>query len=170
MSRNLGLAFSGDTAFVIMVENDGYTIEEYKCTDFGIKNFDGCFAFTIEKELYICVRKQLHHFDKDEYKWKEMIDVMESIRCGPACVSLEQGTIITGGEVSEGDGAPKLSNTCTLIKHEDTNIVMSNIGKLPASLKNHTLTKVSDNAFILCGGIDVNGYETRDVYLGSLKA
>ena len=47
---------------------------------------------------------------------------------------------------------------------------MSNIGKLPASLKNYTLTKVSDNAFILCGGIDVNGYETRDVYLGSLKA
>ena len=169
MSRNLGLALSGDTAFLIMVENDGYTVEEFKCTDFGIKNFEGCFSFTIEHELYFCVRKKLHYFNKDQYKWKEMIDSMETIRNGPACVSLEQGTIITGGEESDDVGLPKLSNTCVLIKHQDDNLVMTNIGTLPAKLKNHTLTKVSDNAFILCGGIDVEGYETREVYLGSLK-
>merc|ERR1712126_421936 len=32
-----------------------------------------------------------------------------------------------------------------------------------------TLTKVSNNVFVLCGGINIDGYETREVYLGSLK-
>ena len=166
----MGLALSEDTAFLVAVENDGYTLEEYPCTHFEVKDFDGCFSFTIQNEIYFCVRKRIYHFSKDEYKWNELIDSMEIIRNGPACVPLKVGTLITGGEESGGgEGGDNLSDRCVLVKREDSLLVISNVGKLPTKLRNHTLTKVSDNVFVLCGGINIDGYETREVYLGSLK-
>ena len=169
ISSRLGLALSEETAFLIVVENDGYSVEEYPCTDFGVKNFEGCYYFTLQDELYFCVRKRIHHFNREELKWHELMDSMEVVRDGPACVSLQEGTLITGGEESGDDNASYLSDRCVLVKKDEHNLVISNIGKLPAKLRHHTLTKVSDNVVVLCGGINIDGYETREVYLGSLK-
>ena len=169
MSGNLGVAFSEDKAFLVLVENDGYSQEEYPCTDFGVKDFEGCFSFSLKDDLYISVRKAIYHFNKEQHKWKELVDSFEIIRNGPACVSLEQGTLITGGEESDGCHTQELTDSCFLIKNQVDKLAMKNIGKLPTRLKNHTLTKVSDNTFILCGGIDIDGYETREVYLGTLN-
>lgn len=169
ISARYGLALSEETAFLVVVENDGYSVEEYPCTDFEVKDFDGCFSFSVQNELHFCVRRRIYHFNKETHKWEELIDSMDVVRNGPACVSLKEGTLITGGEESDGTSTGKLTDRCVLVKNEENHLVVSNVGKLPAKLRHHTLTKVSDNVMVLCGGINIDGYETRDVYLGSLK-
>ena len=169
MSENMELALTEDKAFLVKVENDGHSMEKYSCTDFGVDDFEGCFSFKLENEVYFSVGKNLHCFNKGEQNWKKISNAMPTIRNGPAYVSLEQGTIVIGGEESNGVATPMLSDTCVLIKKQEGNLVMRNIGKSPHKLKNHTLTKVSKNEFILCGGIKTDGSETPDVYLGSLR-
>lgn len=169
MTAKVDLAISEDKALLVVVENDGYSVEEYPSTDFGVKNFDGCFSFTLENDLYLCVRKNIYRFCQDEHKWKELIDSMDTIRYGTSCVSLQQGTLITGGQEHDGCQNPKLTDNCLLLLKKDDGFTMNSIGKLPAKLKYHSLTKVSSQAFILSGGVDIDGYETRDVYLGSLR-
>ena len=169
MTSNLGLALSEDKAFLILVENDGYTVEEYPCTEFGVKNFEGCFSFTLENQLYFGVQKTLYQFLKDQRKWEVLAYPMKVVRHGTACVSLKHGTIIAGGSESDGVMTPKLKDSCVLIRSVNNNLITTPVGKLPTKVKHHSLAKLSDNSFIMTGGIDVNGHETRGVYLGTLK-
>ena len=174
MTGNFGVAISGNKAFLILVENDGYTVEEYQCFDFGVADFKGCFSFSLETELYLCVKKTLYQFIKDQRTWKKLTYDMNILRYGTACVSLEQGTIIAGGCESCGNTFPcgevkELKDSCVLIRRRGEDFITSWLGKLPEKLKYHTLTKVSNNSFILCGGINGNEQETREVYLGTLE-
>ena len=170
MAGNFGVAISENKAFLVSVENDGYSIEEYLCTDFGVKDFEGCFSFSLENELYFCARRTLYQFIKEQHKWKELAGSnMEIVRYGTACVSLEKGTIIAGGEEFDGVRTSKLKDSCVFIRRQGNKFIRQRIGKLPIKVKHHTLTKVSDNAFIMCGGMDANGYESSEVYLGTLK-
>lgn len=169
MAGNLDVAISGNKAFLVLVEDDGYTVEEYPSKVFGVKDFEGCFSFSLENQLYFCVQKTLYQFIKDQRKWKQLIYNMEIVRYGTACVSLDKGTIIAGGAESDGSKTPTIKGTCVLIRNKEQNLITSTIGTLPTNVKYHTLTKVSSNSFIMCGGMDVNGYETREVYLGTLN-
>ena len=138
MTAKVDLAISEDKALLVVVENDGYSVEEYPSTDFGVKNFDGCFSFTLENDLYLCVRKIIYRFCQDEHKWKELIDSMDTIRYGTSCVSLQQGTLIAGGQEHNGCQNPKLTDNCILLLKKDDGFTMNSIGKLPAKLKYHS--------------------------------
>ena len=97
ITRNKETGCCGNKAFLIVVENDGYSVEEYPSFEFGVEDFEGCFSFSLENELYFCVQKTLYQFIKDLHTWKKLTYDMQIVRYGTACVSLEHGTIIAGG-------------------------------------------------------------------------
>ena len=174
MEGNFGVAIRGNKASLILVENDGYSVTHYSCYEFGVENFEGCFSFSLNDQTYFCIKTTLWQLIKYKLTWRKLTyDGIKIIRYGTACVSLEQGTIIAGGCESGANHFPRpdvkvLRDSCVLIRKQGDSFVVNNVGRLPAKVKNHTLTKVSSNTFLMCGGIDSRGCETRDVYLGRL--
>ena len=167
MAGNFGVAIRRNKAVLILVDNDGYSLEEYQCLDFGVAHFEGCVSFLLENQLYFCIKKTLYQFIKNQRTWKKLSYDMKIVRYGAACVSLKEGTIIAGGCEFDGE-VEELKDSCFIITNQGDNLISTRIGKLPAKVKYHTLTKVSNNSFIVCGGIDVNGQETPKVYMGTL--
>jgi len=170
MVANLGVAISQDKdkAFLVSVENDGFTLEEYPCTFFEVKDFDGCFSFILKNQLYFCVKQTIYQFISEGQTWKRLTTKIEVVRRGTACVSLKQGTIIAGGCESVDEKDPNPADSCTLIREQEGNLVATSLGKLPIKIAYQTMTKLSDEKFIMCGGLAGRGDETREVYMGTL--
>ena len=74
--ENMELALTADKAFLLIVENDGHRMEKFSCADFGVDDFEGCFSFKLENEVYFSVGNDLHCFNKDSQNWKKVSNAM----------------------------------------------------------------------------------------------
>ena len=170
MEGNLGIAISsfGNKVVLVSVENEGFAVEEYPCTEFGVNDLEGCFSFCFGDQLFFCVRKSIFQFIPKKNKWVKLSQRMEVARFGTACVALKKGVVIAGGSESDGKGVPELTDSCVLVTIQKGKFITNELGKLPMKVRYHTMTKITDNKFILCGGMNLKGHELQEVYLGTL--
>merc|ERR1712096_236890 len=90
------------------------------------------------------------------------------------CLSIGNKVIITGGSFRGNENQfhhlANLSNSADVMtcNHLQLFTKYFSIGHLPKPVKFHTLTKISKSDFILCGGEDVFGKPSSDVYYGRL--
>ena len=166
--RQVGVATNQHTVFLITVENDNFAVEEYPCAEFGVNDLDGCFSFCLKDQIFFCAEKNVFWFHSIKHKWVKLNTRMEVVRFGTRSVSLKDGTIVAGGCESDGKGIPELTDNCVLLKQDKNKLVTISLGKLPMKVKNHTMTKITDDSFIMCGGSNFRGHEANDAYFGTL--
>ena len=150
------------------VENDNFEVEEYPCTEFGVNDLDGCFSFCLKNQIFFCADKNVYSFNPIKELWIKISKRLDKVRFGAASVSLKEGAIVAGGRESDGKGVPELTDSCVLLKQENDKLVVIKIGRLPLKVRHHTMTKISDDSFIMCGGSDFKGHEINDAYFGTL--
>ena len=163
-----GIAINTDTVFLISVENDNFTIQHYPCKEFGVKDLDSSYSFQLKKQIFLCVEKTLFGFHREKQKWIRF-KRMDAVRFGATCVSLKEGAIVSGGQKTNDSGARELSSSCILLRQEGKKIFACTAGNLPVKVRYHTMTAVSDDSFMMCGGMDSKGHESNEVFFGTLK-
>ena len=170
IQRRLGVAKNSYKVYLISVEKDNFAVEEYPCTEFGLNDLDGCFSFYLDDQILFCAEKSIFCFNENKHRWAKLTSRMDVVRFGTRSVSLKEGTIIAGGCESDGKGIPELTDSCVLLIQKEGRLKTIRLGKLPMKVKYHTLTRVSDNSFVMCGGINIKGHEVNDAYLGTLMS
>ena len=168
--RRLGVAKNSYKVFLISVENDKFSVEEYPCTEFGLNDLDGCFSFYLDDKILFCAEKSIFLFNENKHRWVKLTSRMDVVRFGTRSVSLKEGTIIAGGCESDGKSIPELTDSCVLLIQKEGRLKTIRLGQLPMKVRYHTLTRVSDNSFVMCGGMDIRGCEANEAYLETLMS
>ena len=163
-----GIAINSDTVFLITVENDNFTIQHYPSKEFGVNDLDSSYSFQLKKQIFLCVEKTLFGFHQEKQKWIRF-KRMDAVRFGATSVSLKEGAIVSGGQQINDMGTKELSSSCILLRQENKKIFACAAGNLPVKVRYHTMTAVSGDSFIMCGGMDSKGHESNEVFFGTLK-
>ena len=167
--RQLGIATNSETVFLISVENDNFAVEEYPFKEFGVKNLDGCYSFFIKDTIFFCAEKNVFGYDPQKHqKWVKTPTRLNVVRYGSASVSLKAGAIVAGGREGDGKGIPELTDSCVLLRKEKNKLLSIKLNKLPMKVRYHTMTSISNDSFIICGGKNSKGHEAKDAFIGTL--
>ena len=168
-AKQFGISTNSDTAFLVSVANENFTVEEYPSREFGVNDLDGCYTFSLKDRIFFCAEKNVYGYNPTKQKWIKIAKRMDVVRYGAASVSLKEGAIVAGGKESDGKGIPELTDSCVLLRQEKNKLSVIKLNKLPMKVRYHTMTKISDEAFIMCGGMNSKGHEANEVFLGILS-
>ena len=166
--RQLGIATSSNTVFLISVENDNFAVEEYPSKEFGVSDLDGCYSFFIKDMIFFCAEKNVFGYDPQKHKWVKIPKRLNVVRYGSASVSLKAGAIVAGGREGDGKGIPEITDSCVLLRKEKNKLLSIKLNKLPMKVRYHTMTSISNDSFIMCGGMNSKGHEANDAFFGTL--
>ena len=127
---------------------------------------ENSYTFSMGQRNILCSGKYLYEYKNESNSWTKLKNEMEEIRTDVGCVSVDDGVIISGGSIWDHDEFEIRGSSCTdsvvLLKHDFTTV---EIGKLPRPTKCHSMTKISDRTFVICGGRDMID-EISQVYCG----
>ena len=167
-TKQLGIATNSNSVFLISVENDNFAIEDYPCTEFGVNDLDGCYSFYINDHIFFCAEKNVFGYNPQKHKWVKIAKRLNVVRYGCATVSLKEGAIVAGGREGDGKGIPELTDSCVLLRKEKNKLISIRLNKLPMKVRYHTMTSISNDSFIMCGGMNNKGHEANDAFFGTL--
>ena len=129
-------------------------------------DMENAYMFSLGERSVLCSGRSLYEYSKESRTWRKLEFEMEEVRTDVGCISVDEGVIISGGTVWEYNGLDVGGSHCTdsviLLQHDFKTI---EIGKLPKPIKCHTMTKISERTFVICGGRDLHN-ELSDVYCG----
>ena len=168
VAKQLGIATNSSTVFLISVENDNFAVEEYPCTEFGVNDLDSSYSFILKDHIFFVAEKNVFGYNPLKHKWIKIAKRLNVVRYGSASVSLKEGAIIAGGKESDGKGIPEITDSCVLLRKEKNKLVSIKLNKLPKKARYLTLTCISEDSFVMCGGMNSKGHETNDAYFGTL--
>ena len=127
---------------------------------------ENAYMFSLGDRSILCYGRSLYEYEKEARSWKKLEAEMKEIRTDVGCISVEDGVIISGGTIWDSDGPEIVGSHCTdsvmLLQHDFSSL---EIGKLPRPTKCHSMTKISERTFIICGGRDMCD-DLSEVYCG----
>ena len=112
----------------------------------------------------LCLEKSMYQYNPKRKKWTELCKQMTQDRIGAACLTFGNKGLIFGGFLNG-----KCSNTIDVMRLTlRCHLTVRSTGAtLPLPLMFHTVTKISNYEFILCGGLNSKGMPVSDVYYGA---
>lgn len=148
----------------ISVDENGFEVDNqgFNFCSMSESTIDHTYSFVLNGIHMLCIGKLLYEYDTIKKMWSKVSRNMPEgaqNRIGAACLTFGNNAIIFGGVI---DGA--VSNAIDVLHHDFT--LSRTFGILPMPLKFHTVTKISENEFILCGGKNSASIPISDVYYG----
>ena len=143
--------------------------DNLSCLEFVLPdqtNAESAYMFSLGVRNILCSGRSLYEYKRESQTWSKLKAEMKDIRTEVGCISVKDGVIISGGTIWDYDGSEIQGSHCTdsvVLLQNDFSVV--EIGKLPKPIKGHSMTKISDRTFVICGGKDRSD-DICDVYCG----
>jgi len=161
--KNTVLTVIGNDILALSIDENGFEVDDqgFQFSNISPTIKDRSYSYVLNKKHILCIGKCLFQYDTRNKMWSKLSKEMERCRVGAACVSMNNQVIIAGGSVNG-------ECTCS-VDLLNSDFSTSTIGILPQALKFHTLTKISETEFILCGGLNALSNPVSDVYYGCMS-
>ena len=148
----------------ISIDENGFEIDNQGGTFYSMSpsTIDCSYSLNHNGRHILCIGKLAYEYSTKEKIWsnnflRAPLDVQN--RMGAAGFSLSSGAMVVGGV--------KNGSTTDAIDVLNSDFTTSRtVGKLPIPLIFHTVTKISESEFVLCGGINDACKPLKDVYYG----
>ena len=149
----------------ISIDENGFEVDDqgFNFHNISPSVLDSTYSFNLNGNYILCIGKSLYQYSEKKKMWSKLPHEMPHNRIGAACLSFGNKVIIFGGCI---DGT--ITSTIDVV-HEDFTINRA-LDILPFPIKYHTVTKISEDEFILCGGQNAIGHHMNDVYYGQVAA
>jgi len=162
--KNTVLTLTEREVLAISVDENGFEVDNQGVNfcSMSSSTIDSSYSFVLDGNHMLCIGRLLYEYNTKKKMWSKRshdmpLDVQN--RIGAACLSFGSKVMIFGGVV---DGA--VTNAIDVLNADFT--TSRTLSILPVPLKFHTVTKISENEFILCGGKNAASNAVSDVYYG----
>ena len=148
----------------ISIDENGFEVDDqgFNFHNVSTSTLEGTYSFILNEKHILCIGKHLYQYHTTKKMWSKLPQQMTKNRVGVACISVADKVIIFGG-CENGVVTDAID-----VINEDFSISRS-FSKLPLPLKFHTVTKISDHEFILCGGENSGSKPVDTVYYGRVR-
>jgi len=162
--KNTILTVTEQEVLAISIDENGFEIDDqgFNFNNVSTTTLDSTYSFILNGKHILCIGKHIYQYNITKKMWSKLSQQMSHTRVGAACISITDKVIIFGG--SEND---QVSNAIDVICDDFS--ISRTFSKLPIPLKFHTVTKISDSEFILCGGENLHSRPVNNVYYGRVR-
>jgi len=159
--KNTILTVTEQEVLAISIDENGFEIDDqgFNFHNVSTSTLDGTYSFNLNGRHIMCVGNHLYQYHITKKMWSKLPQQMVQKRVGVACISVSDKVIVFGGCESG-----VVTDAIDVINEDFS--VSRTFSKLPLPLKFHTVTKISDHEFILCGGENCSSRPVDNVYYG----
>ena len=164
VAGNTVLTVTEREILAISIDENGFEVDNqgFNFCNMSPSTIDSSYSFVLNGTHMLCIGKLIYEYHTKKKIWLKLPHDMPldaQNRIGAACLSFGSKVMIFGG-VIEGIA----TNAIDVLNADFT--TSRTFGILPMPLKFHTVTKISENEFILCGGRNAASKTVSDVYYG----
>ena len=162
LSENTVITVTDGQVVATSIDESGFEIND---TGFSFTNIpplsgDNVLSFELKNFNILSIGKAMFKYNPYAKRWTEVCREMKRDRIGAACLTFGNNVIIFGGCFNG-----VCSNTIDVMRSDLS--VHATSATLPFPVMFHTVTKISNYEFILCGGQNSSGLPVSDVYFGT---
>ena len=161
---NTCLAATEGGVLAVSVDENGFEVDDQGFNFPTTSSFtlDSTYSFELNDKHILCIGKVVYQYDTKKKMGSKLPQEMPHTREGAACLSFGKTVWIFGGCV---DGV--ITSAIDVVREDFT--ICRAFATLPFPLKHHTVTKISETEFILCGGQNTNGNHVSDIFYGRVE-
>jgi len=162
--RNTILTVTEQEVLAISIDKNGFEVDDqgFNFHNVSTSTLESTYSFNLNGKHVLCIGKHIYEYHINKKMWSKLPQQMSHNRFGVACISIADKVIIFGG-CENG----VVTDAIDVVSKDLS--VSRTFSKMPLPLKFHSVTKISDNEFVLCGGESATSKPVNNVYYGRVR-